>query len=643
MSRFLGSPATAFHVKQKRILLIIGGGIAAYKCLDLIRRLRERGAAVRAVMTRAAQQFVTPLSVGALTNERVFTELFDLNDEREIGHIRLSREADLIVVAPATADLLAKMAGGHADDLATTRAAGNRQAGARSARHEPAHVAATPRRGATSRSCRPTASLSSAPTSARWPSAARPGPGRLAEVPELIAAAREILSERSRALRRRAWRANRAPRRPPRAGHQRPDARADRPGALHRQSLLRQAGPRHRREPPRARRAGDAGHRPGRACPIPPASKWCASRPPRRCLRAVRAQPAGRHRRLCRRRRRLARGDAKPREKIKKARREARARAGREPRHPRSTIGKCEADRRPALVIGFAAETGDVVDYASKKRKAKGADWIVANDVSPETRHHGRRPQHRASRHRRRRRGLADAGQGRGGASASCCAQPSTCADRRRQPNDAARRRRAAPSCASCGFSMALACRCRPTSRRAPPASISSPRVDTQRPLTLAPGARALVPTGLDRWSCRRAYEAQVRPRSGLALNYGITVLNSPGTIDSDYRGEVGVCSPISAMRPSRSAAASASPSSWCFPCASAELIEVAASFGDGARRRRLRLDREGAAPLQSPRQKQPAKTACKKESSGQSHRHRRESRPSRKRARAKANAANPA
>jgi len=118
-------PAPAAHVSHetrhaaKRIVLIIGGGIAAYKCLELIRRLRESGVAVRAVMTRAAQEFVTPLSVGALTNDRVFAELFDLNDEREIGHIRLSREADLIVVAPATADLLAKMAGGHADDLAT--------------------------------------------------------------------------------------------------------------------------------------------------------------------------------------------------------------------------------------------------------------------------------------------------------------------------------------------------------------------------------------------------------------------------------------------------------------------------------------------------------------------------------------------
>src|SRR5262249_27853837 len=104
---------------HRRILLIIGGGIAAYKCLDLIRRLRERGSTVRVVMTRAAQAFLTPLAVGALSNERVASELFDLNEEREIGHIRLAREADLIVVAPATADLLAKMAGGHADDLAT--------------------------------------------------------------------------------------------------------------------------------------------------------------------------------------------------------------------------------------------------------------------------------------------------------------------------------------------------------------------------------------------------------------------------------------------------------------------------------------------------------------------------------------------
>lgn len=104
---------------DKRILLVIGGGIAAYKCLDLVRRLRERGARVRAVMTTAAKEFVTPLTVGALTEDRVYSDLFDLTAEHEIGHIRLSREADLLVVAPATADLLAKMANGLANDLAT--------------------------------------------------------------------------------------------------------------------------------------------------------------------------------------------------------------------------------------------------------------------------------------------------------------------------------------------------------------------------------------------------------------------------------------------------------------------------------------------------------------------------------------------
>jgi phosphopantothenoylcysteine decarboxylase/phosphopantothenate--cysteine ligase len=104
----------------RRICLVIGGGIAAYKALDLIRRLRERGAAVRCVMTAGAQQFVTPLSAAALSGERAHTDLFDGQVEADIGHIRLARDADAIVVAPATANLMAKMAGGHADDLAST-------------------------------------------------------------------------------------------------------------------------------------------------------------------------------------------------------------------------------------------------------------------------------------------------------------------------------------------------------------------------------------------------------------------------------------------------------------------------------------------------------------------------------------------
>ena len=103
-----------------RILLIIGGGVAAYKALDLIRRLRERGAGVRVIMTEAAKRFVGPLSAASLSGEKVYDDLFSLTDEAEMGHIELSRAADLLVVAPATADLIARMAHGLADDMATT-------------------------------------------------------------------------------------------------------------------------------------------------------------------------------------------------------------------------------------------------------------------------------------------------------------------------------------------------------------------------------------------------------------------------------------------------------------------------------------------------------------------------------------------
>jgi phosphopantothenoylcysteine decarboxylase / phosphopantothenate---cysteine ligase len=108
------------ELADKRFLLVIGGGIAAYKALDLIRRLRERGAAVRCILTRGAQEFVTPLAAASLAGQRAHTELFDRADEADIGHIRLARDADAIIVAPATANLMAKMANGHADDLAST-------------------------------------------------------------------------------------------------------------------------------------------------------------------------------------------------------------------------------------------------------------------------------------------------------------------------------------------------------------------------------------------------------------------------------------------------------------------------------------------------------------------------------------------
>jgi len=107
-------------LQDKKLLLIIGGGIAAYKCLDLIRRLRERGVIIQAILTKGGLQFVTPLSVSSLIEDKVYQDLFSLTDEAEMGHIRLSRENDLILVAPATADLMAKMACGIADNLATT-------------------------------------------------------------------------------------------------------------------------------------------------------------------------------------------------------------------------------------------------------------------------------------------------------------------------------------------------------------------------------------------------------------------------------------------------------------------------------------------------------------------------------------------
>lgn len=107
-------------MSEHRILLVVGGGIAAYKTLELIRELKRRGIGSRCILTRAGAEFVTPLSLSALSGDKVYSELFDLTDEADMGHIELSRSADLVVVAPATADLMAKAAGGMANDLAST-------------------------------------------------------------------------------------------------------------------------------------------------------------------------------------------------------------------------------------------------------------------------------------------------------------------------------------------------------------------------------------------------------------------------------------------------------------------------------------------------------------------------------------------
>lgn len=365
----------------KRILLIIGGGIAAYKCLDLIRRLRERGHSVRAVMTRAAQQFVTPLAVGALTNERVFTDLFDLNEEREIGHIRLSREADLIVVAPATADLLAKMAGGHADDLASA---------VLMATTAPVLVAPAmnPRMWLHPATLRNVALLEADGISFIGPSVGEmaergeAGVGRLVEVPELVAKVSEILS----------------------ATPLSPHGGQGGTFSLSGRHVIVTSGPTHEPIDPvryiANRSSGKQGHAIAAAAAALGARVTLISGPvtvpdpagvtvvrvesARDMLSAVQAAlPAD-----------IAvfaaavadwRVANASEEKIKKGAKGGTPRLElvENPDILRSISGL--EDDRPRLVIGFAAETEKIVEHAVAKRKRKGCDWIVANDVSPET------------------------------------------------------------------------------------------------------------------------------------------------------------------------------------------------------------------------------------------------------------------
>jgi phosphopantothenoylcysteine decarboxylase/phosphopantothenate--cysteine ligase len=409
----------------RRIVLIIGGGIAAYKCLDLIRRLRERGIAVRAVMTRAAQQFITPLSVGALSGERVFTELFDLNDEREIGHIRLSREAGLIVVAPATADLLAKMAGGHADDLATA---------VLMATDKPvlAAPAMNPRMWLHPATRRNVALLEAdgvhfvGPNVGEMAERGEAGPGRLAEVPELLEAIEGLLSP-SPCLRGegRGEGQHQEPSKPLAAPHPNPlpteewgEGIAPTPGPspqgggerwgtgkpLSGRHVLVTSGPTHEPIDPVRYIANRSSGKQGAAIAAeaaalgarvtlvsgpsgvtPPAGvELVKVETAREMLEAVRAAlPAD-----------IAifaaavadwRVAAQAREKIKKGGKGAPRLELVENPDILKTIASDRGGRRPPLVIGFAAETENVIEHAKRKRKAKGCDWIVANDVSPET------------------------------------------------------------------------------------------------------------------------------------------------------------------------------------------------------------------------------------------------------------------
>ncbi len=368
----------------KRVLLVIGGGIAAYKCLDLIRRLGERNVAVRAVLTRGAEHFVTALSVGALTHDRVFTDLFDLDDEREIGHIRLAREPDLIVVAPATADLLARMAGGHAGDLATAVLL---------ATDKP--VLAAPamnpnmwRHPATQRNVKQLTADGVhfiGPNEGEMAERGEAGPGRLAEVPELVDRIETLLAAPGSA--RATTRTTTASRLPLSGRH-----------------VLVTSGPtREPLDPVRFianRSSGKQGHAIAAAAaklgarvtlvsgpvslPDPPGVATLHVETAEEMLAEVTgALPAD-----------VAifaaavadwRAAAPSPGKIKKkAGAPPPALALVETPDILRTIGTRGA-RRPALVIGFAAETEKLAEHAQKKRKAKGADWIVANDVSPGT------------------------------------------------------------------------------------------------------------------------------------------------------------------------------------------------------------------------------------------------------------------
>jgi phosphopantothenoylcysteine decarboxylase / phosphopantothenate---cysteine ligase len=356
-------------MKMKRIVLIIGGGIAAYKCLDLIRRLRERGYGVRAVMTKAACEFITPLSVGALTNDRVHTDLFDLDDEREIGHIRLSRDADLIVVAPATADLLAKMAGGHAGDLATcVLMATDKPVLAAPAMNPRIWLHPATRRNVAQLTADGVAFVG--PESGEMAERGEAGPGRLAETPALLAAIERALAG--------------TPAR----------------GGLAGRHVLVTSGPTHEPIDPvryiANRSSGKQGHAIAAAAAGMGARVTLVSGPvalpdPDGCnvvrvetaadmLAAVRqALPAD-----------IAffaaavadwRVESAAGDKLKK---------GKAGSVPSLTLAE-NADilrtiatgrPRPALVIGFAAETSRVIEHAKAKLASKCADWIVANDVS---------------------------------------------------------------------------------------------------------------------------------------------------------------------------------------------------------------------------------------------------------------------
>ena len=351
----------------KRILLIVSGGIAAYKSLELIRRLRERGAQVRTILTRSGAQFVTPLSLAALSEDKVYQDLFSLTDESEMGHIELSRAAELLVVAPASADLMAKMAAGLADDLAST---------ALLATDKPVLLAPAMN---VRMWLHPATQANLASLLARGVSCVGPGegdmacgeygPGRMAEPMEILAVIEAQFRDRSPLSGRKA---------------------------------LVTSGPTHEALDPvrylANRSSGKQGHaiaaalaRLGAATtlvtgpsqePDPAGVTVVRIESARDMLAAsLAALPADAV--VCA----AAVSDWRPADaaaqKMKKNGRSPSLKLVENP-DILATLSRA-GNQRPRLVVGFAAETENVVAHAREKREKKGCDWILANDVSPQS------------------------------------------------------------------------------------------------------------------------------------------------------------------------------------------------------------------------------------------------------------------
>jgi phosphopantothenoylcysteine decarboxylase/phosphopantothenate--cysteine ligase len=365
------APRAAGAAGEPRVTLIIGGGIAAYKALDLIRRLKERHVQVRCVLTRAAQQFVTPLAASALSHERVYTDLFDAESEFDAGHIRLARECDLIVVAPATADLMAKMAQGHADDLASAiLLAANRPILLAPAMNPLMWNNPATRRNVLQ--LRRDGIHTVGPNAGEMAEAGEVGVGRMAEPTEIAAAADRML-------------------RPPK------------PRPLAGKRVLITAGPTHEAIDPvryiANRSSGKQGFAIAAAAQAAGADVVLVSGPVElddpQGMSVMHVESA---------RDMLHRVEAalpvdvaifaaavadwrvasEGAQKLKKTA------AGMPPlqlvENPDilATISKLK-EKRPPLVIGFAAETEHLIENAKAKFARKGCDWIVANDVSPAT------------------------------------------------------------------------------------------------------------------------------------------------------------------------------------------------------------------------------------------------------------------